>query len=355
MRIAYIVPSLQPTGPIIIVQSLSKYLREYGCDIDIYYFDGNTKQLDFACKTHQIAFSDPIDFDSYDIVHSHCFRADLYVNKHKRLIHRAKTFSTLHQDTYVSFTYDYCKPLAHLLTAYWLHVQSKNDRVVAISNQLRDLYQIRLKGKAVTLYNGVDVLEAGGLEEQYLHQIHSLKQKGYKLLGTCSRIVKGKGISQVLLALKELPNHAFVIIGDGPEKNMLIETVSQLGVSDRVLFLPHVNTPYNYLEDIDVYMMTSYSEGFGLAMVEAALKGKAIVCSNIPSFHEIFDEAEACFFELNDTSSLVEAINKSNEDNQVLSHKAQEKAMKVFTAKKMAERHLQLYERLVSEATSVVK
>ena len=106
MKIAYIVPSLQPTGPIILVQSLSKYLGECGCDIDIYYFDGNTKQLDFACKTYQIAFSDPIDFDSYDIVHSHCFRADLYVNKHKKLIHTAKTLSTLHQDTYISFTYD---------------------------------------------------------------------------------------------------------------------------------------------------------------------------------------------------------------------------------------------------------
>lgn len=355
MRIAYIVPSLQPTGPIIIVQSLSKYLREYGCDIDIYYFDGNTKQLEFKCNTYQIAFSNPIDFDSYDIIHSHCFRADLYVNKHKKLIHKAKTLSTLHQDTYMSFTYDYCKPLAYLLTAYWLHIQSKNDRVVAISNQLKDLYNARLKGKVVTLYNGVDILEADNLDELYLNKIDSLKQKGYKLLGTCTRVVKGKGLSQVLLALKELSNYAFVIIGDGPEKNVLMQLASQLGVDDRVLFLPHVDTPYNYLGDIDVYMMTSYSEGFGLAMVEAALKGKAIVCSNIPSFHEIFNETEARFFELDNISSLIEAVDDAYKRKEVLSHNAQEKATKVFTAEKMAERHMQLYEQLISETESVVK
>lgn len=355
MKIAYIVPSLQPTGPIILVQSLSKYLGECGCDIDIYYFDGNTKKLDFTCNTHQIAFSEPIDFDSYDIVHSHCFRSDLFVNKHKKLIHRAKTLSTLHQDTYMSFTYDYCKPLAYFLTVYWLHVQSKNDRVVAISNQLRDSYQARLKGKAVTLYNGVDVVNADKLDELYLNQIYDLKQKGYKLLGTCAKVVKRKGISQVLLALKELPNHAFVIIGDGSEKNVLMQLASKLGVDDRVLFLPHVDTPYNYLEDIDVYMMTSYSEGFGLAMVEAALKGKAIVCSNIPSFHEIFNETEACFFELDNISSLIGAIDDAYKKKDVLSHNAQEKATKLFTAEKMAERHMQLYEQLISETKSVVK
>lgn len=349
MRIAFIVPSLQPTGPIILVQSLSKYLKECGCDIDIYYFDGNTKQLEFKCNTFQIAFSDPIDFDSYDIVHSHCFRADLYVDKHRRLVRNSKTLSTLHQDTYISFTYDYCKPLAHLLTAYWLHIQSKNDMVVAISNQLRDLYRTRLKGKLVTLYNGVDIVNAEKLDESYLNQICSLKQKGYKLLGTCARIVKRKGISQVLLALKELPNHAFVIIGDGLEKDVLIQTARQLEVVDRVLFLSHVDAPYNYLEDIDVYMMTSYSEGFGLAMVEAALKGKAIVCSNIPSFHEIFEETEACFFELDNTTSLIDAVNNAYSTRDVLSRKAQEKATKVFTAEKMAERHMLLYEQLVSK------
>ena len=271
MKIAYIVPSLQPTGPIIIVQSLSKYLRECGCDIDIYYFDVNAKQLEFKCNTYQIAFSHPIDFDSYDIVHSHCFRADLYVNKHKKLIRNAKTLSTLHQDTYMSFTYDYCKPLAYLLTAYWLHIQSKNDRVVAISNQLKDLYNARLKGKVVTLHNGVDILDADNLDELYLNKIDSLKQKGYRLLGTCTRVVKGKGLSQMLLALKELPNYAFVVIGDGFEKDVLMQQAIQFGVDDRVLFLSHIATPYNYLGNIDIYMMTSYSEGCGLAMVEAAL------------------------------------------------------------------------------------
>ena len=185
--------------------------------------------------------------------------------------------------------------------------------------------------------------------------VNYLKQKGYKLLGTCAKVVKRKGISQVLLALKELSNYAFVIIGDGSEKNVLMQLVSQLGVDDRVLFLPHVDTPYNYLDDIDVYMMTSYSEGFGLAMVEAALKGKAIVCSNIPSFHEIFNETEARFFELDNISSLIEAVDDAYKRKEVLSHNAQEKATKVFTAEKMAERHMQLYEQLISETESVVK
>ena len=53
-------------------------------------------------------------------------------------------------------------------------------------------------------------------------------------------------------------------------------------------FSSYQKNPCNYLPYFDVYVMPSYSEGFGLAMVEAALARRAIVCSDIPSFHEIF-------------------------------------------------------------------
>jgi hypothetical protein len=44
-------------------------------------------------------------------------------------------------------------------------------------------------------------------------------------------------------------------------------------------------------------MMPSYSEGFGLAMVEAALaqKKSIVVLELLPSLHEIFSENEVCF------------------------------------------------------------
>ena len=104
---------------------------------------------------------------------------------------------------------------------------------------------------------------------------------------------------------------------------MLKEQAQTLGVADRVYFFPYQEFPCNYLHYFDIYMMPSYSEGFGMAMVEAALGGKAIVCSDIPVFHEIFNENEVRFFTLD--------IKANNE----------------FTAQKMAENHKKYYDNLL--------
>ena len=161
--------------------------------------------------------------------------------------------------------------------------------------------------------------------------------------------MKRKGIKQVLQFLKQNPDYGFVIIGDGAEKQNLQIMSKEFGIADRVLFLPHVPNPYCYLDDIDIYTMTSYSEAFGLAMVEAALSQKPIVCSNLPSFHEIFSEDEACFFELDNISSLSNAIQKSYANKEQLGLKAKEKAERCFTAKINAENHLSYYNSLLSK------
>ena len=44
-----------------------------------------------------------IDFEQYDIIHSHCLRPDMYIARWKKKINRAKLVSTLHQDLIVVF------------------------------------------------------------------------------------------------------------------------------------------------------------------------------------------------------------------------------------------------------------
>ena len=96
-----------------------------------------------------------------------------------------------------------------------------------------------------------------------------------------------------------------------------------------------------------IYMMPSYSEGFGMAMVEAALGGKAIVCSDIPVFHEIFNENEVRFFTLDNTDSLQQAIHSAYINREKLGKAAYIKANNEFTAQKMAENHKKYYDNLL--------
>ena len=62
---------------------------------------------------------------------------------------------------------------------------------------------------------------------------------------------------------------------------------------------------------MDIFVIPSRSEGFPLAMLEAASASKAIVSSDIPVFKEFFNDKEVCKFRLDDIPSLVSAIKET--------------------------------------------
>lgn len=346
MKIAYILPSLKNQGPVIVVKSLSDYLVCHGCDVDIYYFD-DLLGMQFECMTHHISMHEPIDFDKYDIIHSHCLRPDKYIVKWKKSIHHSIVISTLHQDTYRSFRYQYNLFMSHIFTWYWCRLQSQFDAVISISNQLKNIYSTKIKTHVATIYNGCPINYERSFDDTLINKLQNIKSK-YKLLGTYAFVTRRKGLEQILKVLSFLTEYAFAIIGEGPDIERLKQISVDLEVADRVFFFPYQKSPRNYLPYFDIYVMASYSEGFGLSMVEATLAKKPIVCSNLPSFYEIFPNAEASFFELNNIESLKDAIVKAYDDKDVLGKKAYERSLSLFTSEKMAENHLMFYRKMVA-------
>ena len=70
--------------------------------------------------------------------------------------------------------------------------------------------------------------------------------------------------------LKKANNAMLVIIGDGPEKNNLIELAEKLRITDKTLFLGKRSDVNILLQGMDVFLMPSKYEGFGIAALEAA-------------------------------------------------------------------------------------
>lgn len=346
MKIAYILPSLRNQGPIIVVKNIVDYLVEWGVEIDVFYFDDFPSAMYFNCPVKKISMKTLLDFEQYDIVHSHCLRPDIYVAKWKKKLNRAKMISTLHQDTYRSFRYQYNFIQSHLFTKYWCFIQSKFDAVVSISEQLKKEYEGCIKAPITTIYNGCVINMDGEGDSGIVRSILEVKKK-YKILGTYAFVTPRKGLDQIIKALQYLQEYVFIIIGEGPNIKDLKLLSQKLRVSDRVIFFSYQKNPCNYLPYFDVYVMPSYSEGFGLSMVEAALAKKAIVCSDIPSFHEIFQNNEACFFKLQDIESLQKAIIKAYENRNVMGELAYERAYNHFTTQRMAENHLSYYQKLL--------
>jgi glycosyltransferase involved in cell wall biosynthesis len=98
-----------------------------------------------------------------------------------------------------------------------------------------------------------------------------------------------------------------------------------------------------------VYAATSQYEPFGLAPVEAALSRCAIVASDIPSFRELWQEA-AVFFRNNDAADLrktLEILVRDPAQRRNYGNLAYDHARKKFTASRMVDAYLDLYQTLM--------
>ena len=59
------------------------------------------------------------------------------------------------------------------------------------------------------------------------------------------------------------------MVGDGPDKEKLIALAAELGISERTVFTGFINNPIHYLSAMDVFLLSSHTEGTSMTLLEA--------------------------------------------------------------------------------------
>jgi glycosyltransferase involved in cell wall biosynthesis len=344
MKIAFIIPRLVKKGPVIVVQDLIKNLSDEVEMIHVYHF-GEENEIEFYCPTFKINLFSKIDFNMYDIVHSHMLKPDLYIYLHRKNVHnKTKFISTLHQNILDNLTSDYNLFLAYFIEKIWLHILTKLDVVVTLTNAMK-LHYLKFNNKLnlTTIYNGRDInvnaIDSSLSEFDYLKSL----KKNHKIIGVHCLLTKRKGINQIIKALVCLENYILIVIGNGQELENLKSLSVRLNVNDRCFFLGFKSNVLSYLSLVDIYIMASYSEGFPLALLEAGNLGKPIICSDIEIFRELFSEQDVCFFKLNDVNSLINAVITIENNIDYFSNNVKQLILKKYSCNNMAMNYRDLY------------
>ena len=74
------------------------------------------------------------------------------------------------------------------------------------------------------------------------------------------------------LSLERKDFHLY-IIGDGDEKEKLIERTKKLDLENYVTFLGNQKNPFKYLKEMDLFYLSSRYEGQGMVILEAKSVG----------------------------------------------------------------------------------
>jgi GalNAc-alpha-(1->4)-GalNAc-alpha-(1->3)-diNAcBac-PP-undecaprenol alpha-1,4-N-acetyl-D-galactosaminyltransferase len=113
------------------------------------------------------------------------------------------------------------------------------------------------------------------------------KLPGQKLLIAVGRLEQQKGFDLLLQAFANLkndfPQWQLIILGEGTLHLDLTELCDQLGLNNRVYFPGRVKNIYEFLQEADIYVMSSRFEGFPNALCEAMACGLTVISTDCPN------------------------------------------------------------------------
>ena len=130
--------------------------------------------------------------------------------------------------------------------------------------------------------NGVDAERFCPRDASELRR--TLAAPGQRIVLSVARLVRRKGIDQVIEALRHLDNTVYVVVGDGPDRERLTGLVRTYGLEARVRLAGAIRDEElsHYYNACDVFVLAARSdgadiEGFGLVCLEAGACEKPVV------------------------------------------------------------------------------
>lgn len=372
MKLLAVIETLGKGGAERVLVNTLPELKKLGIDCEVAILfdkDDLSKELEIkGIKVHKLNISYKwnifegvyklnklIQENKYDIVHAHLFFAYFYtglVNALNKKIKTVLTFHNLAYDAYPANTF--IKKLRKKLDKF---VTNKLiDKKTAVSKAVKLHFEKHLCVRDIEIIPNSFPIKS--LEKFYEINENILKEYGIQkkdkfIIMTPGRLVKEKGhmflIEAIKILNKKYDNLIFLFVGEGPLKNYLINISPS-----NVYFLGEISHDklMKLYNEVDLVVMPSIHEAFGLVIGEAMIMKKSIIATNIDGIKEIIDnKISGILVSVRDSKALSEAIEKLYKDEKMrmfLAANANEK-IKKFDSRLIAKRWQKLYEDLINE------
>jgi glycosyltransferase involved in cell wall biosynthesis len=145
---------------------------------------------------------------------------------------------------------------------------------------------------------------------------------GAPVIGTVGRLTEVKQQDLLLRAFAQVraqrSDAHLLLVGDGPLMNELRALAEDLAVSQWVHFAGYQAQPERFLPVMDVFALTSRSEGMPLAVLEAWAAGVPVAASRVGGLPELIDdEHNGLLFAPGDEAGLTTALCKLLTDTEL--------------------------------------
>lgn len=141
----------------------------------------------------------------------------------------------------------------------------------------------------------------------------------FVLAGTFIKIKGFDRFVKVCKRLKDDGEHfSALIMGDGEEKDNIKKIIAETNLGDTVKILDFQTNPYKYIAHSDVYVCSSYAEGYSTAVSESVALNVPVITTECSGMREIFGENECGIICENSEDGLYNAMKKVLNDPSLL-------------------------------------
>jgi glycosyltransferase involved in cell wall biosynthesis len=163
-------------------------------------------------------------------------------------------------------------------------VAARADLVIGVSRAVTDDLKARFPEARVALVENFASLERAAVRTAFnetpliggLGRLHA--EKGFDILLEAAAILRARGRP-----------FRIAIAGDGPATADLRALVERRGLNDIAAFLGWLAPPQAFLRTLDLFVLPSRTEAFGLAVVEAMAAGAPVVATDIEGPRALLD------------------------------------------------------------------
>lgn len=252
---------------------------------------------------------DIIKNEHIDVVHSHTYSTFIYSVLASRLVGRVKLVYTEHGRLYPERS-SWKRSLLNPLLAFGVsHVVSISNSTAKAMNKYDKfpLKNIKVIHNGITLPDTIQNVDIGA-KKRSLGLTESCR-----VVGAASRLEDIKNIPMMLRAFqrvsKQIPEAYLLVAGTGSKSDELIAYGQELGVSDKVKFIGLRNDLWEIFQIMDVYVLSSFTEGISITLLEAMISGVPAVVTDVGGNPEVVADGVTGFLvPLNDDVAMSKSI-----------------------------------------------
>ena len=240
-------------------------------------------------------------------------------------------------------------------------LSGRSRRIICVCEALREALSASfpsLSEKMITIRNGIPAEEFSGLPSRgECRRFFGLPQESI-LIGTAGRLSVEKNQEELIRAFgifsEKFGDADIAIMGEGEMKAHLVSAAEGLGLAERIIFLPVSEEIEKFYGALDLFVLSSTSEGMPLTLLEAMASGLPVVAPAVGGIPEAAEDSLSGYlYPAGSEEALADRISRviSNPGmGSRMGQRGREIVRKEFNAVRFAAEHDELYMQIIHEA-----